>query len=106
MVFYREFTEAPGFRVGMSRFYDLRRTRLALTARELGALSARIQQDEHKHGERKVVFLTGNDLTFGVVRQFIVTAAPLAVDYHISRDADEAKHRVGLSPGYVLPADR
>ena len=106
MAFYRRFAEAEEFRPGMCRLYDLRRTRLSLSLDELYRLTARIQQEEHKHGERRVVFLVESDLNFGIVRQFIATAAPLAVDYHMTRDLAEAKRLSGLATDYTMPGDR
>lgn len=104
--FYRDLSNAPDFQPHLSRLYDLRQTRIPMKLDDLRSLSVNIQRDEDKHGKRRVVFLVDSDLNFGLIRQFVTTAAILSADYHISRDSIEAKRFAGLDPEYVLIPDR
>lgn len=104
--FYSDFSNVPEFQVHLSRLYDLRQTRIPMKLGDLRNLSINIQRDEDRDGKRSVVFLVDSDLNFGLIRQFITTAAILSADYHLCRDPVEAKRYVGLDPEYVLIPDR
>ena len=106
MTFYEQLAEHPDFQPTISRIYDMRGTRYGMSPAELSTVSARLQQQEPRHSKRKVAFIVGDDLTFGVLRQFVVSAASLQADYTVVRDPKAAKAWVGLDPDHTLPFDR
>ena len=77
-----------------------------MSAAELDYVSTWLQQQESRHAARKVAFIVADDLTFGVLRQFVVSAARLKADYTVVRDPEAAKAWVGVDPDRVLPFDR
>jgi len=104
--FYADFMAHSDFHPGINRLYDLRATRMAMSVSELKELTDQLQQSEHRQGRRQVVLLVSDDLSFGVMRQFVVTAAPLDVDYHVTRSVDEARSLLALPADYALPTKR
>ena len=106
LAFVAELSNFPEVQTGRHRLYDLRDADINLSAAERRLIVDLARQDDELHGERKVVFLVDRDLTYGLMRMFILFAGELKADMHVTRDPDEAKARVGLPGQYVLPADR
>lgn len=106
IAFYNSLSEAPEFQPHMTRLYDLRNTKVKMGLNDFRLLATNIQQTEHLHGKRRVIILVNSELNFGLMRQFITTAAPLAAEYHITRDVAEAKSLAGVDTEHILIADR
>ncbi len=105
LAFYNEILEHPKFRVGLNRLVDFRGVRINLSPDQIEQLKTGVGPADYKHGRRKVAMLVGDDLSFGIMRQYMIAVAPENVAWFLTRDAEKARAWVGLPAGYVLPAD-
>ncbi len=96
----------PNFRLGLNRLHDLRTVSIRLNSKQVAAVSQGLEAEDDKHGDRRVAYFVGDDITYGVLRMAVGHGILMRAQQWVMRNADEAKDWVGLPADYVLPADR
>ncbi len=96
----------PNFRPGLNRLYDLRAISIRLNSEQVAAIAKALEAEDEKHGDRKVAYLAGDDITYGVLRMAVGHGILMRAQRWVMRDVDEAKDWAGLPHDYTLPADR